>query len=76
MIKTDETCTSLDTSRVHYVKPPENHIVVDFDIPNEDGNRHWSCYECPQGRGDKLECKCNKIQKGEDCPYFEEWKGE
>ena len=36
--------------------------------------RHRSCYECPQGRGDKLECKCNKIQKGEDCPYFEECK--
>ena len=41
MIKTDETCTSLDTSRVHYVKPPENHIVIDFDIPDEDGNK---CY--------------------------------
>ena len=41
MIKTDETLTSLDTSRVHYVKPPENHIVIDFDIPDEDGNK---CY--------------------------------
>ena len=41
MIKTNETCASLDTSRVHYVKPPENHIVIDFDIPDEDGNK---CY--------------------------------
>ena len=35
------TLASLDTSRVHYVKPPENHIVIDFDIPDEDGNK---CY--------------------------------
>ena len=32
----------MDTSRVHYVKPQENHIVIDFDIPDEDGNK---CYE-------------------------------
>jgi hypothetical protein len=29
----------LDTSRVHYVKPQENHIVIDFDIPDEEGNK-------------------------------------
>ena len=27
----------LDTSRVHYVKVPENHIVIDFDITDKDG---------------------------------------
>lgn len=31
----------LDTSKVHYVKIPEenNHIVIDFDIQDEDGNK-------------------------------------
>jgi hypothetical protein len=29
----------LDTSRVHYVKGQENHIFIDFDIPDEDGNK-------------------------------------
>lgn len=29
----------LDTSKVHYVKVPENHIVIDFDIPNEKGEK-------------------------------------
>lgn len=24
---------------MHYVKVPENHIVIDFDIPDEDGNK-------------------------------------
>ena len=32
----------LDTSKLHYVKVPENHIVIDFDIPDKDGNK---CYE-------------------------------
>lgn len=29
----------LDTSQVHYVKVPDNHIVIDFDIQDEDGNK-------------------------------------
>lgn len=32
----------LDTTRLHYVKLPENHIVIDFDIPDENGNK---CFE-------------------------------
>ena len=31
--------SELNTSRVHYVKVPENHIVIDFDIPDENGNK-------------------------------------
>ena len=34
--------SELDTSRLHYVKVPENHIVIDFDIPDENGNK---CFE-------------------------------
>lgn len=34
--------SKLDTSRLHYVKVPENHIVIDFDIPDKDGNK---CFE-------------------------------
>lgn len=29
----------IDTSRVHYVRVPENHIVIDFDIPDENGEK-------------------------------------
>ena len=32
----------LDTTRLHYVKVPDNHIVIDFDIPDEEGNK---CFE-------------------------------
>ena len=33
------TLAALDTSRLHYVKVPENHIVIDFDIKDEHGNK-------------------------------------
>lgn len=33
------TLSEIDTSRLHYVKVPENHIVIDFDIPDEEGNK-------------------------------------
>ena len=31
--------SDLDTSRLHYVKVPDNHIVIDFDIHGEDGSK-------------------------------------
>ena len=40
--KWDNTTTvlsQLDTSKLHFVKVPENHIVIDFDIPDENGNK-------------------------------------
>ena len=34
--------SDLDTTKIHYVKVPENHIVIDFDIPDKNGNK---CFE-------------------------------
>lgn len=31
----------LDTHQVHYVRVPENHIVIDFDIPDENGEKSF-----------------------------------
>lgn len=42
--KWDEVTTTLsniDTSALHYVKVPENHIVIDFDIPDSNGNKSF-----------------------------------
>ena len=33
--------SDIDTSRLHYVKIPENHIVIDFDIPGDDGKKSF-----------------------------------
>ena len=37
MVKT--TLKDIDTSKTHYVKVPENHIVIDFDLKGEDGGK-------------------------------------
>lgn len=37
--KVNTTLKDLDTSMLHYVKVPENHIVIDFDIPAKDGSK-------------------------------------
>ena len=34
--------SDIDTSKLHYVKVPENHIVIDFDIKDESGNKSFS----------------------------------
>ena len=33
--------SDLDTRKLHYVKVPENHIVIDFDIKNEKGEKSY-----------------------------------
>lgn len=33
--------SDIDTSKLHYVKVPENHIVIDFDIKDENGNKSF-----------------------------------
>lgn len=43
-MKWDEVTTKLsdiDTTKLHYVRVPENHIVIDFDIPDESGNKSF-----------------------------------
>lgn len=37
--KVTTTLSNLDTTRLHYVKVPENHIVVDFDLTDKNGNK-------------------------------------
>lgn len=35
------TLHELDTQKLHYVRVPENHIVIDFDIPGDDGKKSF-----------------------------------
>lgn len=44
IVKWDKCATrleELDTSRLHYVRIPENHIVIDFDIKGDDGKKSF-----------------------------------
>ncbi len=35
------TLADIKTNELHYVRVPENHIVIDFDIPDENGNKSF-----------------------------------
>lgn len=35
------TLAALDTHKLHYVKVPQNHIVIDFDIQNKEGKKDF-----------------------------------
>lgn len=37
----DTVLSDLDTTKLHYVRIPENHIVIDFDIPGPDGKKDF-----------------------------------
>ena len=42
LVRWDDCETSLsaiDTSKLHYVRPPANHIVIDFDLKGDDGEK-------------------------------------
>ena len=39
--KVETKLSDIDTKLLHYVKPPENHIVIDFDIPDESGAKSF-----------------------------------
>lgn len=36
------TLKDISTDRLHYVKVPENHIVIDFDIPDDTGKKSFA----------------------------------
>ena len=37
--KVRTTLSELDTSKLHFVRPPENHIVIDFDLKDKTGEK-------------------------------------
>lgn len=37
--KVKTTLADVDTSQLHFVKVPDNHIVIDFDLKDEDGEK-------------------------------------
>lgn len=53
--------SDLDTSKVHYVKVPENHIVIDFDIPDKNGNK---CFELNLEEASKWPATYAELSKG------------
>ena len=53
--------SELDTSQIHYVKVPENHIVIDFDIKDENGKK---CYQKNLEEASKWPATYAEVSKG------------
>lgn len=61
--KVTTTLKDIDTKKVHYVRVPENHIVIDFDIKDENGNK---CKEMNLREAAKWPKTYAELSKGEN----------
>lgn len=62
--------SDLDTSKVHYVKVPENHIVIDFDIPGEDGGKSFERNVAEASKWPATYAELSKSGKGVHLHYI------
>lgn len=60
----------LDTSRLHYVRVPENHIVIDFDLTDEDGNKSLDANLMEAGKWPKTYAEVSKSGAGVHLHYI------
>lgn len=66
--------SDLDTSKLHYVKLPVNHIVIDFDIPNEKGEKDFEANLKEASKWPKTYAELSKSGAGIHLHYF--YKGD
>ena len=69
---TDVTTTlkELDTHRLHYVRVPENHIVIDFDLTDENGNKSFEKNRQEAGKWPPTYAEVSKGGEGIHLHYF------
>lgn len=60
----------LDTSKLHYVKVPENHIVIDFDIPDSNGEKDFEANLKAAEQFPKTYAEVSKSGKGIHLHYI------
>lgn len=53
--------SDINTGRIHYVKVPENHIVIDFDLKDKDGNK---CFDMNLEAASKFPQTYAEVSKG------------
>lgn len=71
--KWDDVTTRLsdiDTSKLHYVKVPENHIVIDFDIPDENGEKSFEKNLAEAGKWSPTYAELSKSGRGIHLHYL------
>lgn len=63
----------INTASLHYAKVPENHIVIDFDIPNENGEKDFNANLIEASKWPKTYAELSKSGKGIHLHYI--WTG-
>ena len=64
------TLSDINTSKLHYVKLPENHIVIDFDIPDEKGEKSYERNLEEASKWPKTYAELSKSGKGIHLHYI------
>ena len=62
--------SEIDTSQLHWVKPPENHIVIDFDLKDENGEKSLAKNMTAAARWPKTYAEVSKSGKGLHLHYI------
>jgi hypothetical protein len=66
----DKVLSDLKTDQVHFVKVPSHHIVIDFDIPGEDGEKDLHTNLEAARAFPKTYCELSKSGKGVHLHYI------
>ena len=62
--------SDIDTHKLHYVKVPENHIVIDFDIKDKDGNKSYELNKSAAEQWPKTYAELSKGGEGIHLHYI------
>lgn len=66
----DSKLSELDTSKLHYVRVPANHIIIDFDIPDESGEKSFEKNLREASKWPKTYAELSKSGKGIHLHYI------
>lgn len=62
----------IDTSKVHYVRPPDNLIIIDFDLKNEEGEKDYGLNLRAASKWPATYAECSKSGSGIHLHYWYE----
>lgn len=68
--KVTTTLHDIDTTKIHYVQIPENHIVIDFDLQNDDGEKDLEANIAAASKFPPTYAETSKSKKGLHLHYI------
>lgn len=64
------TLKDISTDKLHYVRPPQNHIVIDFDLADEKGNKSFEANLIAASKFPKTYAELSKSGNGIHLHYI------